>query len=285
MATEIAAGSNLRAEVAQARQRATVYLLSRQTPSGGFCFYRWGGIEEPNLADTDLALGSLQRLGQTVPNPDAVQTFAQRFADSLQPDALQHRIGIDRALGQQPAQDGAMREAIAALPWPEPPTGGASDAAASAWLSRTRRLVSLRRAVDLPVDGESLLAQLSRLVHDGGFGSPPNLLDTHAALDIAALCGRPLRREDVRRFVDGLQVPASAFTLTPLSRIARLDVIAAGVESCALLGLPLRYGGDALRFVLGCQTDGGGFALSPGALADIECTHAAVRLLQTLARD
>lgn len=284
MSTALAADPNLRAEILQARQRAAGYLLSRQTPSGGFCFYRWGGIEEPNLADTDLALDSLQRLGEAVPNLAAVQAFAQRFADSLQPDALQHRIGIARALGQRPAQDDALRQAIAALPWPEPPGKGDGDAA-SAWLSRTRRLVALRRAVDLPVDGEGLLTHLGRLVQEGGFGSPPNLLDTHAALDIAALCGRPLRREDVRHFVDDLQLPVLAFTLTPLSRIARLDVIAAGVESCARLGLPLRFGADALRFVLGCQTDGGGFAPSPGALADIECTHAAVRLLQTLTRD
>lgn len=271
------------AEIAQARRRAADYLRSRQTPSGGFCFYRWGGVEEPNLADTDLALDGLRRLGQPVPNPDAVQAFVRRFADSLQPDALQHRIGIIRALGHEPAQDDRLCQAVAALRWPEPPPADAADAV-SAWLQRTRRLVALRRAVDLPVDGQSLLAPLGRLLRDGGFGNPPNLLDTHAALDIATQCGQPLRRDDVQRFVDSLQVPTLAFTLTPLSRIARLDVIAAGVESCEWLGLPLRYGTDALRLVLGCQTDGGGFAPSPGALADIECTHAAVRLLQTLAR-
>jgi hypothetical protein len=272
------------AEVAQAQRRATAYLLSRQTPSGGFCFYRWGGIEEPNLADTAFALDSLQRLGQPVPNPDAVQAFARRFADARQPDALQHRMAIARALGQPPAQDDALRQAVAAMPWPEPPALGAGDAV-SAWLRRARRWVALRRAVDLPIDEHGLLDALDGMVKDGGVGIPPNLLDTHAALDIAALCGRPLRREDVRQFVDSLQVPLLTFTLTALSRIARLDVIAAGVESCALLGLPLRYRADALRFVLGCQTAGGGFAPSPGALADIECTHAAVCLLQTLARD
>ncbi len=266
--------------VVAALQRAADYLVARQTPSGGFCFYRWGGIEEPNLADTDHALSALQRLDLPVPNADRVAAFADRFRGSAQPDALLHLVGIDRALGRNPAADAALCGVVAALSPPASPQvdGGPVDV----WLRRVRLFVDLRRRVGVACDGERLLADLERLLHGGGFGTPPNLIDTRTALEIADCCGRPLRRDDIRQFVDALQVPVLAFTSTLTSRMGRLDLIASGVASCALLGLPLRHRGDALRFILDCQSDSGGFANAPGALPDIERTAAAIDIVLEL---
>lgn len=267
--------------ITDALQRAADYLLGRQTPSGGFCFYRWGGIEEPNLSDTDHALAALLLLGRSLPNPGRVAAFLDGFAPSPQPEALMHLIKIGKALGRSPLHDEMLRRCVEELPWSTPP--GATSTQIEGWLRRTRLIAALRRNMDLVIDGEHLVADVNALVHGGGVGSTPNLIDTQLALEISELCGRPLRRGDVRDFVDSLQIPVLGFTSTPTSRMGRLELVASGVASCRLLALPLRHREDTLNFVLDCQAENGAFANAPGALPDIESTHSGVVLLRCLA--
>lgn len=263
-----------------ALHRAADYLLGRQTPAGGFCFYRWGGIEEPNLADTDHALTALRLLGRPAPEPERVAAFAAGFRPAFQPDSLMHLIGIDLALERDPLADPTLRDRVEALRWsPRPP---ADSAQVEGWLRRTRLIAALRLRVGLPLDSDRLTTDLIGLMRGGGFGSTPNLIDSGVALEIADLCGRPLRRDDVRGFVDAVQVPVHGFTLTPNSRMGRLDLVACGVACCDMLDLPLRHAGDALNLVLDCQSDSGAFANAPGALPDIEMTHCGVALLRRL---
>ena len=263
-----------------ALQRAGDYLLGRETPSGGFCFYRWGGIEEPNLSDTDHALTALRLLGRTVPDPSTVRAFAARFRPTAQPDSLMRLLGIELALGRDPLDDPGLRRSIDALRWSEVPPADSTHV--EGWLRRTRLVAALRQRVGLPLDSDRLTTALGRLMHGGGFGSTPNLIDTHVALEIADLCGRPLRRDDVRGFVDAVQIPAHGFTLTPSSRMGRLDLVVSGIACCHLLDLPVRHAADALNLVLACQAASGAFANAPGALPDIEHTHSGVVLLQKL---
>ena len=59
------------------------YVLSRRTPTGGYCFYRtpaWG-VEEPNAPDTFAALESLRLLGLEVPEPDLTRTWLRSLQD------------------------------------------------------------------------------------------------------------------------------------------------------------------------------------------------------------
>ena len=51
----------------QAVAEATAYLRGRQSYNGGFCFYRFEYLDEPNLRDTYHAIAALTLLGAEVP--------------------------------------------------------------------------------------------------------------------------------------------------------------------------------------------------------------------------
>jgi hypothetical protein len=58
------------------------YLMSRQTPDGGFCFYRAYGVEEPNGQDTYSAVASLLSLQATTPDLDKLVTWLHRLQNN-----------------------------------------------------------------------------------------------------------------------------------------------------------------------------------------------------------
>lgn len=184
-------------------------------------------------------------------------TFAGRFRDSAQPDALLHLVGIDVALGRKPEADAAF-------------------CGASGCLSICDGELAVRAVAN------GSWPTLGRLPYSGGFGTPPNLIDNGTTLEIAGRCGRPLRLDAIRQFVDVLHPSVLAFTSTLTSRMGRLDLIASGVAGCALLDLPLRHPGDALCFILHGWSDSGRFANAPGALPDIERTATAIDMVLEL---
>ena len=152
----------------------------------------------------------------------------------------------------------------------------------TAWLGRTRLVVLLKQDFGSSFDAERAAARLGRLLHRGGFGPGPNLVDTRLAVEILRRCGAPVALQGTREFVDRVQVRGCGFAMTAASWTARLHVVAAGVACCRELGLPIRYARDALEFTLACQAAGGGFADAPGALPDIALTHAAIETLLAL---
>lgn len=120
--------------------------------------------------------------------------------------------------------------------------------------------------------------------HHGDYGSKPNLQDTALVLALLSALGIPDQANETRRFVDALQSPYLGFNNTLDSRYCRLDTILAGVQCCALLGLPVKHGEVISALVFAAQRGDGAFADAPGSLATLESHHNALTLLDTLRR-
>lgn len=266
--------------VAAACERAVAYLLSRQCTRGGFCFYRTEGLDEPNLSDTYHALAALSRLGLQLPNRHRMRAFSGRFPRSRQPSDLFHLTAIARLLEPRYAPDADIRSRIDALRISPAPPGESTRL--TPWLRRTSLVVRLKQDCGTAFDRGRAAARLRRLLHDGGFGPGPNLVDTRLAIEILRRCGAQLPPPGTLEFVDRLQVHGCGFTNTAASWTARLHVVAAGVACCRDLALSIRYPREALDFTLACQTAGGGFADAPDALADIALTHTAIETVLAL---
>lgn len=269
-----------RSTVATACRRAGHYLLGRQCPQGGFCFYRSEFVNEPNLADTYHAVRALALLGLQGEWRDGVREYLSGIAPSAQPWDLYHLAGAWRTIDADWTPDGALRANIAGLQIGSAPS--ARSVHLAGWLERTRLVLRLQRDVGLAFDRAAIARTVIARHHDGGFGAGPNLIDTWIALDVLRLCGAGPGPDGVADFVDCLQVPTFAFQATPASCIGRLELVWAGVNCCRALGVVVRYRHDALEFALNCQTQGGGFANAPDALPDIVLTHRALQIMRML---
>ncbi len=258
----------LRAKAGSAATRAADYLRSRQSPDGGFCFYRWQGIEEPTLHDTWHAIAALTLLGVEVPRHRDVEAFLRAFDAEGLDDLLHRTLALDR-LGVEPGP--ALRRRIGALDAAAAFSG--SSVPLHARLERALRIVGLQRRFGMLRTPQAIAEGVRALAGDDGWGDKPSLTDTWLALAILDACGARGVPAHVRAFVEALQVPSFGFTDTRDSSYAQLDVVHAGLRTCALLALPLRHAADAIGFVLACQTDNGSFARTPDALPDIALTH------------
>lgn len=262
--------------------RAAEYLCSRQSPSGGFCFYRTDDVDEPNLDDSYHAVRTLTLLGWEIPRRAELLEFIEGTAESGQPSHLYLLTLILRTLdpGYRPSPGQQAR--IRALA-PTPPPGPDSPALGG-WLHRTRTVARLKRLFTDFAEAEAVRRALLPLKRPGGgFGRRPNAWDTWLALDIAHACGGAIDLPDTRAFVDRLQTPPFGFSTVEGNVTSNLDTLFAGVRSCMLLGLPVKFPTVVYSFVLACQTGKGGFARAPDALPDIELTHRAVWTLLRLA--
>jgi hypothetical protein len=285
-----AAPTNLSARCNDAVARAAAYIRTRQSPSGGFCFYRYGGIDEPNLGDTYCAVAALRLFGIEVPNGRKTADFVSKArifgltylyfcAFTLEQLGLASRISEETLAG--------IRSLSISVP------GTASSVDKSGWLESARKAIRLQQrftpeagkpasgASDARWDGR--YAQVATFVADlmerGGFGVRSNLWDTCVTLSVSTLLGlRP--PEDMAAFVDSLQQPPVGFLMTPHSAMSSLDVAYAGARCCEILGLAVRHRPEVIDFTLSCQCTNGGFAHAPMALPNLEFTY---RGLQTLA--
>lgn len=256
---------------------AVSYLLGRQSPNGGFCFYRTNGVEEPNLFDTFHAVAALTQLGCPVPRQPVLINFLQRFALDEQTNALYYRAFTLKNLGRADLVDTGAIHRLAL----EPPLS--QRITLSAALRRLYQGLQLKRGFGgVAADFGGLAKAVCALQDHGGYGDKPNLEDTATALSVLAVLGALDRHTAARArpFVDALQVEGFGFTLTLDSLKPGLDVIRAGIEACDLLDLPLRFGSAIERLVLACQAADGGFARVPGALPEIESTHHAIEILR-----
>lgn len=263
-----------------ARQRAAGYLHDRQSDTGGFCFYRSPYIDQPNLHDTWHAVAALALLGIDVPRKDVLvdDLCAARPAGL---DALYFIVRTLDLLQSPSLTDLPQPSGIRALPLSAPPAGSA--VAASSWLTRTLKTAWLRQRFGLLSQATDVAQHIHGLRHDGGYGDKPNLCDTGLALRILALLGAPAPAADTRAFVERKQLPGYGFTLTDDSRLCNVDVLYGGLQCCAMLSLAVRHATDILRFGLGCQAAGGGFAGAPGAAPNIALTHRALQIFGALA--
>lgn len=264
----------LQAKACKTADSAVQYLHTRKSPAGGFCFYRWMGIEEPTLRDTWHAVAALGLVGVDVPRRDQVVAFLRGFCITGLGD-LYHRTSALVTLGETIEAD--LLERIAAL--------DASAGLANGHVPTSERLQAALRVVRMQQrfavlrDRAEVCARVFDMQRDGGWGDKPNLLDTGSALAILDTCDARAIPDDAQAFVDGLQVPAFGFTATRDSTYTPLEVLHAGFSACALLRIPVRHLDDAVRGVLACQSSNGGFARSADALPDIALTHLGLQAL------
>lgn len=254
---------------------AIEYVLGRQCHNGGFCFYRFEDLEEPNLGDTWHALASLRLLGADIPHRDTLLTWLNRYPTaSLHRDALFYWTFSHRLIDPEWVPDDRIRERIRQLPL-QPPgqTDDVSDALAA-------RLRSIRlKATFGAVEPAPRIIQWLHDLHDGGYGRKPNLLDTADALELLGMLGVEDRTEDTRAFVDALQTPLLGFNNTRDSHYCRLRILYAGVRCCRRLGIPIRHPDVIVATVHAAQRPDGAFADVPGALPTLETHHQALALL------
>ncbi|KZC22681.1 MULTISPECIES: prenyltransferase/squalene oxidase repeat-containing protein [Rhodanobacter] len=263
-----------------ALDRVRTYLLERQSPNGGFCFYRGYYVEEPNLSDTWHAIVVLtELLGVVLPEKSSHASFIIGQPVEPQPLALYYRVRALLALEVGDPESAEVASAVMALQTHFPDI--ATYASLSAALQRIKCTVWLKRRFGLPMAVDDLARTLLQGEHDdGGYGTPANLLDTEAAIAVLMLCGHAASSR-TGDFVNRMAVPGFGFRLTAGSLSPNLETVCAGMRSCCRLGLSVPHAQDAVAFMLSCQTGNGGFARAAGALPDITLTYLA---LTTLAR-
>jgi hypothetical protein len=263
--------------------RAAAYIRARQSPSGGFCFYRHGGVDEPSLGDTYYAVAALRLFDIKVPDagktadfvteaPAVGLTYLYFSALTLDHLHLDSRISVETF------------ERIGNLPITVPETASSLDT--SGWLESVRKTVRLQQQfTPTALDGAALTEKLAAFIADlmdrGGFGVRSNLWNTYLALSISAFLGLRVP-DETAAFVDSLQQPPVGFLMTPHSAMSSLDVAYAGVRCCKILGIPVRHNQDVMDLTLGCQTANGGFAHAPTALPSLEFTYRALKVLLIL---
>ncbi|HUW00395.1 MAG TPA: prenyltransferase/squalene oxidase repeat-containing protein [Gallionella sp.] len=264
----------------ESRRQARHYLLERQSPSGGFCFYRTKDLDEPNLSDTWHAVAALVLLGELPPHREALLNFVSAQPPDGQPYGLYYRTLTLDVLGSPDPDHAAVKEIVHSLPLNL--HGLARHSHHSGQLERMLFILRLKVYFDMEFAAEGIATAMLELEHpNGGFGNPPNLLDTRLALGIAALCGQAACTH-TKSFVARLAEPGYAFRLTENSLSPNLETICAGIECCQRLELPVAYPKDAATFILGCQTSKGGFARAPNASPNIDLTHLALQGLANL---
>lgn len=243
---------DLRERIVSACHCAASYLEGRQSPGGGFCFYRTDYLDEPNLCDTFHAVSALTRLGRSMPQHERVREFLGPFCASHQPGILFHLISALRILqpdADVPDRVGAAIDALSVTPLPPP------GRQVTGWLERTRLVARLKHLSGDERAVRCAASLVARLRNGGGFGVAPNVTDTWLALDVLAVYGDDhLQAGDIRAFIDAVQKGPAGFTC------------------CRLLDLRIHHRDHVLRFLCGCQASSGGFAPSPGALPNIELT-------------
>jgi hypothetical protein len=273
-----AVAPTLLADAAATVARAEAYILSRQSEAGGFCFYKSGLVDEPNLRDTYHAVAALTLLGATVPAIDRLVQFVSSSHTFDSGFLYWYAFTLD-CLGRADAIDADRRARIAQLTIEVPKPGQPNI---RQWLERALRVLRLRARFGTLPHGEDILHRLDALKSGGGYGAEPNLWETSLALGIRRCFGTLSDISDTRSFVDRLQAAPFGFALAAGSITGTLEVIEAGVKCCTLLDLPLRFTNDILHFVLACQSANGGFARAPDALPDLAQTHRALGVIQRI---
>jgi hypothetical protein len=281
--------------------RAAAYIRTRQSPSGGFCFYRDSSVDEPSLGDTYYAVAALRLFDIKVPNAGKTADFVTEARTSgltylyFSALTLDH-LGLDSRISVE------TFESIGNLPITVPETATPVDT--SGWLESVRKTLRLQQqftptaldevaqtkkpgAMLVPRAARSkerctqVAAFIADLMNRGGFGVRNNLWDTYLALSVSTVLGLRIP-EEIAAFVDSLQQPPVGFLMTPHSGMSSLDVAFAGVRCCEILGIPVRHKREVIDLTLGCQTANGGFAHAPMALPNLEFTYRALKILAIL---
>jgi len=263
------------------------YILTRQNPDGGFCFYRSWGVNESNAPDTLAAVNSLRLLGEPAPQGSQVIAWVQsqqgadgRYATLTIAWACLNALWL---LEAEPLYDprstimdqGRRKENITdqAFDW-------------SGLIRNFVRTLELMARLHLTVEAQLRRAGVRLLdrirTADGGYGLPAaSLLDTSWAVRLADLIGIPLDRKPLD-YARRCKQPTYGFNITPASVSTSLEIQQGGLRLFARFGTRPTNPDAIIRFVVSCQTAFGGFSRVPGALTRLDDTWRALDILRLL---
>ncbi len=260
------------------------YVRGRQTPAGGFSFYRSWGVEEPAISDTFYAVAALALLDDKPEDSNACAEWLlarQRGNDGYADiGAAWYATETLARLDCTPRHD--LRAWLAA--YSERLFDGADDSGDThEFLLDLLRYVELRRRFELelePRHRSAIEAHLRRLrsVRAGAAG---NLTDSAIVLRLARAAGLlPERR--LLEFAQGCEDPVLGFRATVNGKSAVLDTLAAGVAILSAFNVAPRYRGALLARVAACQQGAGGFGRQSGAVATLRDTWLALFILKRI---
>lgn len=270
------------------RSAAAAYVAGRQTPLGGFCFYRGWGVEEPSPADTFHALAALALLGEQPLDAPAATSWLQ----ALQTDAGAYR-DITTAwyaaeglacLGALPRRDPApWLSRHSNLLFEQPALGSRAEAV----LLETARYLELCRRFQVPLESRYRVAAAQTLhaLRDpsGPFprGAPTLVADASALRVAAAAALMPDRR--LLDHVHACEDRVYGFRALPSGgRSTHLEVLAAGCAILSRFGVPVRYAAALRHTVAACQRPSGGFGRHIDAIPTLRATWLALSILRML---
>ena len=267
-----------RDRIASALQHARGYLLEKQSPSGGFCFYRGYYLEEPNLADTWHGVAALtDLLGVEMAQRKEHADFVIGRPAEPQPFLLYCRIRCLWALQTSDPAAADVAQAVETLHHDLPDPARPHQLGPA--LKRLHCVLWLRKHLRMDADTQYLAQEVRAMANeDGGYGVPSNLLDTADAIALLGICGAAVPPA-TREFVSCMGDPQFGFRLSETSQSPNLETVHAGAVSCRRLALVSSDAAAAASFVLSCQTGSGGFARASDALPDIALTYMALTTL------
>jgi hypothetical protein len=274
--------SNSRIE--QTIDRAVDYVVSRQCRNGGFCYYRSDDfdLEEPNLRDTYYAVAACKLLTREIPNRDRVVDYLRSMRTAgRQSSYLYYYAFTAQRLGEPELLDQVFLDRVAELRINLPQAD--KNVPLSDWLEDSLWIIRLKKTFT----NHSAMDEVKNFVRDlfrsGGVGVKPNLVDTYLALSVLAELNGLAGLDKAKAFVNRLQLPSFGFGYTEDSLSSpSIDIVYAGVFSCALLGLRVRYPADIVNSILMSQRVHGGFTRSPDSLGDLDTHFRALSILQQL---
>ena len=266
------------------------YVLGRQTPQGGYCYYRtpeWG-VEEPNAPDTLAALECLRALTTAPPRREstvrwlrALQSPRGSYATLTIGCAAVHTLEL---LGARPrlTPDAWVRRVTARL---------LERAGAREWrtaLGDALRVVELHRvcAIELGGDEREALGLLLAAARDraGVWARPGGDLHTTALAVRAARLGGIAERADgaVADFVARCEDAALGLRLAPDAAATSAGALWGGLELMRTLHMTPTYPAAIAASVALLQRPEGGLAARHRGLATLHDTWLGLRAARLL---
>lgn len=264
------------------------YIFDRQTPQGGFCFYRYGPwhVEEPNAGDTWAAVAALDVLGEPVPNRERTVAW---LLDQQGDDGGYTSFPIADAslsalhkLGADPRFDprGYLERQAYRFSVPD-----LTRRDVQAWLRNIRRYLVLSSVFSLST--EVLRASVPSLLAEyrhpsGGYGTPAaSVTTTWRCVDVLLRFGFTPPADSLE-FLRRCEHAELGITLIPGSSATSLEVQLAGIRALRRLGAAPMYLDAVCLYTSRCQSPQGGFARAPGASPNLSETWNALALLLVL---
>lgn len=263
------------------------YIRGRQTPEGGFSFYRAWGIEEPGAADTWYAVATLAALG-TGPErrEDCINWLWERQdADGGYPGLATawHVTGALAHLSAAPRHSPAD--------WLAPYSGYLFDGLAEGddtgeFLLNLARYVELRNRLSLGLEPRYVAAVEAALVRlrdeNGAFPrGAANLVDSAVALRLISAAGL-LGDRRLLEYALACEDPVCGFRAAIEGQSTHLEVLAAGIAIMQHFGAAPTYPRALLNLVTACRHRDGGFGRHIGAVVTLRDTCLAVYVIRNI---